>query len=642
MSDGRAMTKEWFSAAELAGLPGMPGTERAIQIAAKKSQWRAQKRAGRGGGNEYHASNLPEATRRYLLRQAVAAVPAPAAAPAPVVVELPSVDELAGWQREVMMARLAVCSLVEEFARRGSLSTRQAILELLEAAQDGALPAEQMQTLHAANARQGKHQRRLADRSTIYRWMEARAKGAAALAPKAPPPEPVPSWMAPLLRLYQVTLRNSGVAACLREWPKHYPDIDPPELRTAQRHMAALPREVREWGRRGRNALRSVQPFVRRSTDGLWPMDVVTVDGHLFKAYVKNPMDRRLKIRPEITTYLDVATRRIVGFSCWLAESQVAIWAALRDMVLNAECGVPAIHYSDNGAYRGDIHRSVMERIGSFMSFSQPYRAQSRGMIERLNSSVWVPLAQTFATYVNDDADAEHTKKALTIANKTGDNLPEWVDFLGIVRRAIDEYNDRAHSSLPGRMSPNQAWAKAVAEGWQPTLLEGDGLFDILMQMTRTTTRGEISLPWGRYFHDELRAYHGQRVAVCIHPTDGSRVGVMDSNERLICVAERDGNVRPYMSDSMVNHGRLVREGAAIKRKERDIANYRIEADSARSLPAAEVVALRPQIAAPLEREDIERLDYDPERDVCFNSYMRDTMKHAFADSLDMPQEVEQ
>jgi putative transposase len=635
------MTKEWFSAAELAGLPGMPNADRVVRIWADKQSWRSQPRAGRGGGNEYHVSSLPEDTRRYLLRQAVAAVASlPASVPeaAPVVVELTSVDALAGWQRDVMMARLAVCSLVDEFAVHGKMSTRQAIMELLTAAQDGGLTAEQMQTLHAANARQGKHQRRLADRATLYRWMGRRDQGAAALAPKAPPPAPPPSWMAPLLNLYQKVMRKSGVAACIRDWKKHYPDSEPPELRTAQRHISALPREVREWGRRGRNALRAVQPFVRRSTDGLWPMDVVTVDGHLFKAYVKSPVNSAQKMRPEITTYLDVATRRIIGFSCWLAESQVAIWAALRDMVLNPECGIPAIHYSDNGAYRGDIHRAVMERLGCVMSFSQAYRAQSRGMIERLNSSVWVPLAQTFDTYVNDDADAEHTKKALAIANKTGANLLDWPEFLARVRQAIEEYNDRGHGGLPGKISPNQAWANAVAEGWQPTLLEGDGLFDILMQMPRTVDRGEVRLPWGRYFHEALRAYHGQRVAVCIHPTDGSRVGVMDRNERLICVAERDGNVRPYMPDSMVNHGRIQREGAAIKRKERDIANYRLEAQSAYSLPGADVVALRPQIAA-VSAEAAEQLDYDAERDQCFNSYMRDTMRTAFADSLDMPQE---
>lgn len=633
------MSKDWYAAQELAGLPGMPCTVQGIQVRAKSAQWSDRRRTGRGGGKEYHLSSLPEKTRRHLLRQAVVALPAPVVSTPAVAKAQPSVDALAGWQREVMHARLAVCALIDEISLRADISLSRAIEELLILARDGALNTQQMDMLKRANARRGKRGDRLASRATIYRWLEKRSDATAATAPKTRPPAPPPTWMAPLLRLYQVELRNSSAAACIRDWRKHFPEIEPPALRTAQRHLNELPPEVRLWGRRGRNALRAVQPFVRRSTDGLWPMDVVTVDGHLFKAYTKNPMDGRLKIRPEVTTYLDVATRRAVGHSCWLAESQVAIWAALREMALSPECGVPAIHYSDNGAYRGEIHRSVMERIGSQMCFSQAYRAQSRGMIERLNSSVWVPLAQTFPTYVNDDSDPEYTKKALRIANSTGENLLEWPEFLARVRQALDDYNNRPHSSLPGRMSPNEAWAKAVDEGWKPTLLEGDGLFDILIQMVRKVDRGEVRLPWGRYFHDSLRSYHGQKVAVCIHPTDGNSVGVLDREESLICVAERDGNVRPYMPESMVNHGRLRREAAAIKRKEKHIANYRLEADSARSIPRAEIVPLPQRLESDGARSIEE--DHDEHYTDLFNSYMREHRERAFADSIDMPAEKE-
>lgn len=633
------MTKDWFTAQELANLPGMPSTYSAVIRRARRENWVTRKRSA-GKGFEYASSSLPENTRRHLLRQAVAALPVPVAQPVAKKKAAPAVDALAGWQREVMHARLAVCALIDEISFSGNMSIGRAIDELLALAREGGLTDEQMALLQRANARRGKTNTRLASRASLYRWMEKRSDAAGATAPKARAPALPPAWFAPLLRLYQVELRNSSLAACLREWPQYFPGIEKPALRTAQRHISELPPEVRYWGRRGRNALRAIQPFVRRSTDGLWPMDVVTVDGHLFKAYTKNPMNSRLRIRPEITTYLDVATRRAVGHSCWLAESQVAIWAALRDMVLNPECGVPAIHYSDNGAYRGDIHRSVMGRIGSQMCFSQAYRAQSRGMIERLNSSVWLPLAHKQATYVNDDADPEHVKKALRVADTTGDNLMEWSDFLDEVRQALEDYNNRPHSSLPGNMSPNEAWAKAVGEGWQPTLLEGDGLYDILIQQVRTVDRGEVRLPWGRYFHDALRSYHGQKVAVCIHPTDGKTVGVLDRDERMICVAERDGNVRPYMPESMVNHGRLAREAAAIKRKEKHIANYRLEADSARSIPPAEVVPLPQRVESDGARAIEE--DHDEHYTDLFNSYMRDQRERAFADSIDMPAEKEQ
>jgi putative transposase len=365
--------KEWFSAPELAGMPGMPTTERRVRSRAERGDWKYRDRAGRGGGREYHISALPEATRNHLLRAAVAALPAPVQAGTMPTTDLPRVDQLATWQREIMQARLAVCALINQAMTQTGVSMSAAIAAFCEAAASGALPADTLALLAAANARAGQGGR-LADASTLCRWLAARAQGPAALAPRMGA-KATPLWLAPLLKLYQ-SYPPRTVAACLRDWSQHYPAIPAPHPRAANRHIAKLPVELREYGRRGRRAMRSVQPFVRRTTDGLWPMDVVTVDGHLFKAYVRHPMTGR-KQRPEITTYVDIATRKAVGFSAWLAESQMAIWAALRDMVLDPACGVPALHYSDNGAYRGDQHRKVIERIGSTLIFSEAYRAQA-------------------------------------------------------------------------------------------------------------------------------------------------------------------------------------------------------------------------------------------------------------------------
>lgn len=580
--------KQWFSAAELAGLPGLPGTERGINKMGDRGDLERRKRE-RGKGWEYAYASLPARTRQHLLRQQVAQLPAPAAPTA--TVEPPRVEELADWQRTVMQARLGICALIDQLVATREITRRAAIDAFIDAAHAGELDADTMAQLTRANARAGGEHTRLADRSTVYRWMQKRdAQGAAAVAPAAGPNTPPPAWLAPLLRLYQQPQKPT-VAACLRDWHEHYPDIQAPPLRTAQTRIQRLPVEIRNYGRMGRNALRAVQPFVRRTTDGLWPMDVVTVDGHLFKAYVRHPLTGR-KLRPELTTYVDIATRRAIGFSAWLAESQIAIWAALRDMVLNPECGIPALHYSDNGAYRGAQHREVMARIGSESMFAQAYRAQARGVIERLNSSVWVPLAKKHATYVNDDADPEATKKALKRANDDGANLMAWADFIAQARAALDEYNNRPHNSL-GKRTPNEVWAQAVADGWQPTLLDDDDLHDLLPTWTRKVNRAEVALPWGRYFHDALREWHDRMVQVGIHPTDGAHVWVSDLRGALICVAKRDGNAQGYVHTSMLEHGRGKREAGRIDRLERKLALVREEGAAQIGLRPADVAASR-------------------------------------------------
>jgi len=58
--------KTHYTARELAGLSGMPSTERAIQIKATRENWPFQKRSGRGGGREYPLTCLPAETRAAL------------------------------------------------------------------------------------------------------------------------------------------------------------------------------------------------------------------------------------------------------------------------------------------------------------------------------------------------------------------------------------------------------------------------------------------------------------------------------------------------------------------------------------------------------------------------------------------------
>ncbi|MFG9243011.1 DNA-binding protein, partial [Pseudomonas aeruginosa] len=54
-----ATMSEWFSAQQLAGLPGLGSTDRAIQLRAKREGWTSQRRVGTKA-IEYHISALPK------------------------------------------------------------------------------------------------------------------------------------------------------------------------------------------------------------------------------------------------------------------------------------------------------------------------------------------------------------------------------------------------------------------------------------------------------------------------------------------------------------------------------------------------------------------------------------------------------
>lgn len=69
------MSKEWFSAAELAGLPCLPGTPQNITARATREQWLSRPRAGCGGGKEYAIRSLPAETQAALFKKYVPVLP---------------------------------------------------------------------------------------------------------------------------------------------------------------------------------------------------------------------------------------------------------------------------------------------------------------------------------------------------------------------------------------------------------------------------------------------------------------------------------------------------------------------------------------------------------------------------------------
>lgn len=52
--------KEWYSARELAGLPGLPNGKRNVALKARREDWKSRTVTGKGGERkEFHVSSLP-------------------------------------------------------------------------------------------------------------------------------------------------------------------------------------------------------------------------------------------------------------------------------------------------------------------------------------------------------------------------------------------------------------------------------------------------------------------------------------------------------------------------------------------------------------------------------------------------------
>lgn len=357
--------KTHYTAKELAGLPGLPTHFSAVILKADREAWHSQKRAGRGGGKEYAVSALPEETRKYLARKVLTNAPAihkPAPVPAPSATIQPAVttSQLKQWQRDIMDARVSIMRLIERAAPM--VGVNRAINTIVKASING-----ELEECAAANARKGTGRHLSYD--GIMKWWRPWKKSGGdplALAPKDTENYLEPAWAPSFMACW-----SKPQKPCLTEVLEAYEKLIPagiplPNYGQARRYLEKMGMIDREKGRKTGNELKSIKVFRRRDTSEMYPGDAYTADGHCFDGEVAHPYHGR-PFRPEITPVLDVATRRLIGWSIDLAESGLAVLDALR--IACETFGVPAIFYTDNGSgFKNQMMTSagtgIMHRLG--------------------------------------------------------------------------------------------------------------------------------------------------------------------------------------------------------------------------------------------------------------------------------------
>jgi putative transposase len=597
------MIDAWYSAQDLAGLPGMPADESGVRKKAKKNLWKSRAKA-RGKGVEYAITALPEQTRQALLASLAGTLPAPAAqtvampaaqpGPMPAVIANQQSARLKDWQRRTAEARQAIVAEVRRMAALGG--QENAIRTVIGMAATGTLPEHLQQLVTVANAKAGIGGSRTLSRTSIYRWLKDAESGFAGLAPKTRDDSAIPPWAPALLSLWQQPQKPTLAAALEKLHGVLQPHIIPPSYSQARRFLEKMSARDREAGRMGSREIKTIRAYVKRDSSQMWPGDAYTADGHTLDAEVAHPAHGRA-FRPELTTVIDIATRRAVGWSAGLAESTWSVLDALRHACLG--CGIPAIFYVDNGsgfknALMANEAIGFMGRLSISLTHSLPYNSQARGVIERAHHTIWVKAARELPTYMGADMDREAKQKVYKLTRAdiravgTSRLLMAWADFVTWCEQQVDAYNNRPHRSLPrirdphtGKLrhqTPMEAWQQAGEEGWQPTLVlenERDDLFRPYKEAI--TRRALVTLFGNSYFHRDLEHYHGETVRVGYDIHDASRVWVRDKAGRLICVAEFEGNKRSYFPQSFVEQAAQKRAEGRIKRAQARIEEAEAE-----------------------------------------------------------------
>lgn len=591
-------------------------SERAVQLRLKGLGITATEEALSRGGRRHLVSveQLP-----LDMRQKLAAAEA-----AKLEIQLPAPSTHSGallkdWQKSTAQARLAILAAVDRLKADNSVGTRRAIETICAQAASGALSPGLADAVAHANARAGAA--RTLKPATVFNWLAARTAAdaekrdrLAALAPVAAPAKAEPVWAKPFLARFRRP-HKPALSQILTDWPKGEPR---PSYAQAVRFVRKLSALERNAGRLGPRELRSLKPYRKRDTSELLPGDIYVGDGHTLKAWVRHP-DSGRKMRPEITGFVDVKTRRWVGWSVALAESTVAVADALRHACLFA--GVPAEIYYDNGS-GANGHQwdepglGLCDVLGITKHNSIAYNSQARGVIERFHRSHLHPLAKSLATYAGPDMDKEAAKaifKALKSPGEAADLLLDWPQLMDLLRRSQALYNGRPHRGLPAfrdpvtgnkrHMSPDEAWNQALEAGWRPhEITEAEAREAFMPRERRTCRRGVISLWNNEYFAPALAHHHGRAVTVGIDIHDAGAIEVWDGETgQWLARALWNAHATAYAPQSRIEQAREKRMQGRLARLESKRADILAEGAPVIELrPSPTPLPTRPIASAPI------------------------------------------
>jgi putative transposase len=614
----------WLTARELAGLPGMPGSERRTREKLEHLETASRPRAKVGGGLEYDTSALPAGTRAAIAARTVAQATSTALAqidPAPVVafappekpLPMPLVPTPEPQRRPPSLAdkgtadaRMVLVNMVLDLEPLHGVKRACATVALQLAS--GQASAELQATARKANQRARADQ---VSARTLERYLSIYREGGWWGLLPAPAPQSslhdVEQDVAAVLGLYHSRdARFRKLSGAAKEVTRQLGrDIDTWKALYA-RARRALDKLGKDHeanialikARHAAGAQRDAKlPFQWRDTSDMLPNDVWLIDGHTFKAKVRHP-DHGAPFAPELTVCVDARTRMVTGWSVNLSENVRAVGDALRHGV--GLWGVPAILYGDNGA--GETAKQMdcpidgfCARLGIDHRTGIAGKPQGHGGIERLWQTVGINCARNFATYQGKDVDggtfrkvaAELAKeqRAVRRAEKTGEvvvlsnKVPTWEQFIAAVEKAVYEYNhEHRHRKLPKRadgerMTPGELWAAEYRKDKQELLTALELRMMFMPAVLRTAKRGQVTFFNQTYAAPELmrRDVDGREVSVRYDIHDPSAVLVYTLGGEYVCEARFDASRRAFFPTPVIEMAKEKRARAAIKRREQQI-----------------------------------------------------------------------
>ncbi|OWV30166.1 transposase domain-containing protein [Halomonas campaniensis] len=543
---------DWYSAKELAGLPGMPDTHSAVVRRAKRDGWQERKRTGKGGGKEYSLNSLPLETQTALLKQQA---PAPVTRPKSIAA---TVDRESLWDAYERKPQ----SVKDEAARR--LQALQAVERLVDNGAGKVTAVDQVAAVYGES------------RATLYRW-QGFVKGAdtsdwlALLAPGYQGRTATAEWDVAAWEFFKsMFLRYEGPteAVCydlLQEAAaKHGWKV--PSLRTVNRRVKEIPLTVRVLAREGEYAMMRLYPSQQRTVRDLHALYWINGDGYQHNVFVKFP-DGSIG-RPKTWFFQDIYSRRIVGYRTDRTEHTDVIRLALGDVI--ERYGIPEHCTIDNtraaankwmtggvkNRYRFKIKEEdpmgLMPQLGIQVHWTTVHNGRGHGQAKPIERAFGVGGLGEYVDKHPKFSGAYTGENPMAKPENYAETAVDWEVFAEVLADRIRAWNaktGRRSEACGGQLSYAQAFddsyqrnthriRRATAAQRRMWLLAAES---VLVQRDSSMSLSVGSGPQGknRYGADCLINYIGKRVVVRFDPDQlHEQVHVYQNDGRYIGTAD--------------------------------------------------------------------------------------------------------
>ncbi|MFC3716842.1 DNA-binding protein [Luteimonas soli] len=633
MADGGIQGMHWYVPAQLAGVAGLPTTERGVHKQAEREGWMKRRRL-RGKGWEYAFDSLPQQARDDIGRRAalsktqalasdafaqgnqlsrklaIAAKVDGAVQKRTRETGLASAAALTGKSRERMDAKLALLALLATFAHNRQLGICAAMAEFCDAYNSGELTVPITVRMHTGAA--------LAPR-TLRRWRHLnKTQGPAALAGGYGNRAGTGVLdTAPQLHDFTIGLiadkPHISAKLVFEALQARFAERDDlPKLRTVQDWLARWKRDNAEvllavanpdaWKNRYMSGFGSLSESVTRACQ-LWMLDSTPADLQLVDG------------RYNLVGVIDVAWRGFRLHVCKTSSAE-AVTQVMRRAII--EWGVPEAIKVDNGRdYASQRVGSMLTALHIDARFSAPFSPWEKGNIERAFRTFSHSLLELLPGYSGHNvAEAQALRAGKSFAERLfkKNEVIELKLTAAELQAFCDDwcrhyYEHEKHEGLG--CTPFERYAQLrdvvnrIGDVRALDLLLGGGA------MRRVTKKG-LRIDNLVYIAPELASVVGQDVLVRQDDGDLGRI-VVYHGEQFLCIAECP-EVAGVSRREIAIEGK-ARQAAAMQQKKRELKALGRKANTADlardildhkarqnaslgTLPAPNVVHLTPAIEA--------------------------------------------